>query len=137
MDTNNSGSLIGVIMVIFGTLIWIGIALLARDLAPKDRRDTFFFATLLLFGPFGVVLALIANPCTAPPITVVELAAASSGCWARAPLVPSLRRGCRPVALGHRVCVLALRGEGQTAATTFETVNRPSVNGAELVLAPS
>jgi hypothetical protein len=74
MNTNGSGALaiLGVPLIVI-LLIWLGTAFVAATVAPADRRQTFFVLTLLLFGPLGIALALIANPRTAP-LRYVQLA---------------------------------------------------------------
>jgi hypothetical protein len=43
-----------------GVLLWVVIAIVAAVVAPDDRPWSFFWCTLLLLGPLGIVLALIA-----------------------------------------------------------------------------
>ena len=73
MNTNDSGGLaiLGIPLIVI-ILIWLGTAVVAGAVAPADRRNTFFLVTLLLLGPVGIALALIANP--REPITYVQLA---------------------------------------------------------------
>jgi hypothetical protein len=39
-------------------VVWLLIAILAAAVAPDDRPWSFFWCTLLLLGPLGVLLAL-------------------------------------------------------------------------------
>jgi hypothetical protein len=48
--------------VFTAVLLWILIAVMALAVAPSDRPWSFFWCTLLLLGPFGVAMALIAQP---------------------------------------------------------------------------
>ncbi len=54
-----SGQL-GLVLVLLVIAVWLTTALAAYVLAPKDRPWHFFWCTLLLLGPFGIVLALVA-----------------------------------------------------------------------------
>jgi hypothetical protein len=62
--TNDSspGVLLVLVMFFVGLLIWFLIAYVAAALAPSDRSWTFFWLTLPLFGPLGIVLAVVASP---------------------------------------------------------------------------
>ncbi len=52
------GGFIVVAVLIF--IVWLCIAILAAVVAPEDRPWSFFWCTLLLLGPLGIVLALVA-----------------------------------------------------------------------------
>lgn len=43
-------------------LVWLVNAFVASHLAPKDRTATFFWLTLLILGPLGVLAAVLAQP---------------------------------------------------------------------------
>jgi hypothetical protein len=43
-------------------VVWLLIAMLAALVAPDDRVWHFFWCTLLLLGPLGVAVALLAQP---------------------------------------------------------------------------
>ena len=62
--SNDSSPGIFLVLVMFfvGVLIWFLIAYAAAALAPSDRSWTFFWLTLLLFGPLGIILAVVASP---------------------------------------------------------------------------
>jgi hypothetical protein len=43
-------------------IVWLFIALCAYIVAPRDRAWGFFWCTLLILGPIGVAVALLAQP---------------------------------------------------------------------------
>ncbi|ABM14822.1 MULTISPECIES: hypothetical protein [Mycolicibacterium] len=49
-------------MVVIALIAWLLVALLAYVVAPADRPWSFFWCTLLLLGPIGVAIALLAQP---------------------------------------------------------------------------
>jgi hypothetical protein len=49
-------------VVIGIVVVWICIALIAYWVAPDDRAVHFFWCTLLILGPLGVAVALLAQP---------------------------------------------------------------------------
>ena len=47
-------------ILIFAVSMWLATAVAAAVVAPRDRPWSFFWCTLLLLGPLGVVLGLVA-----------------------------------------------------------------------------
>lgn len=45
---------------IVGFALWVFVAAIAYLVAPRDRPGHFFWCTLFLLGPLGIVLALVA-----------------------------------------------------------------------------
>ncbi|WP_396913649.1 hypothetical protein [Mycolicibacterium sp.] len=71
MDHHSDPSVDQLIAVIQGSfllfaavflVVWLLVALLACAVAPDDRAWSFFWCTLLLLGPLGVAVALLAQP---------------------------------------------------------------------------
>jgi hypothetical protein len=56
----------GFVVVTVAAILWLLIfPMIAGLVAPNDRRWEFFFLTLfILWGPFGIACAAIANPRT-------------------------------------------------------------------------
>lgn len=47
-------------ILILSVALWLGMAAAAWVVAPRDRPWSFFWCTLLLLGPIGIALALVA-----------------------------------------------------------------------------
>ena len=68
MDTNTDEiqfgdyTAVAALPLIAGALLWLVLSLAAAAVAPSGRRVVFFFCTLLVLGPLGLMAALIANP---------------------------------------------------------------------------
>ena len=52
----------GLFTVLVFLVIWGVCGMIAWFVAPDDRRWTFFWLTLLLFGPLGILAAALASP---------------------------------------------------------------------------
>jgi DNA-directed RNA polymerase subunit RPC12/RpoP len=92
-DDHSSGELLILGMpVVVVVLVWLITAVIAGIVAPSDRRGTFFVLTLLLFGPVGIALALIAQPratASPRPLAPGRIRYVCPCCGADADLVPS------------------------------------------------
>lgn len=60
-------------ILIFAVTMWLATAFAAFVVAPRDRPWSFFWCTLLLLGPLGIALALVA-PARPKPEQVTALA---------------------------------------------------------------
>jgi hypothetical protein len=49
-------------VVVVSLVVWICIALIAYWVAPNDRAASFLWCTLVILGPLGVAVALLAQP---------------------------------------------------------------------------
>ena len=62
----NTYTLVGILLVIFTFVIaltlWVIVGFIAAWVAPDDREATFFWLTVLLFGPLGILAAAVASP---------------------------------------------------------------------------
>ena len=65
MNNDTNGNIVAALLatpLAILALLWLVIAIVAAIVAPRGRTSTFFFLTLLLLGPVGVVAASIAQP---------------------------------------------------------------------------
>jgi DNA-directed RNA polymerase subunit RPC12/RpoP len=62
----NTNTVVGILLVILafvvGLALWVVVGLIAGWVAPDDREWTFFWLTVLLFGPLGILAAAVASP---------------------------------------------------------------------------